>query len=68
MGGNSMNMTTRTPNPYAMDDHGSAVDLGRQRMIQAKIKYQQLKKQSYEVPLNKEKASIPKWLDQKLKD
>lgn len=28
MGINSMNQTMRTPNPYSMDDHGSAVDLG----------------------------------------
>lgn len=43
MGINSMNQTVRTPNPYSMEDHGSAVDLGRQRIIQAKKKYRQRK-------------------------
>ena len=31
------------------------------------MNYQALKKQSYEVALNREKATIPKWLQQKLK-
>lgn len=46
----------------------ASVDLGKDRLQQAKLNYLKLSKQSYELPLNKEKASVPKWLKEKLKN
>lgn len=52
--------------PY--DDFKEAdIELGRHRLMRAKKNYQKLQMQSYEIPLNKEKAGIPRWLQQKLK-
>lgn len=50
--------------PYGAED---AVNLGRERIAQTRKNYINLQKQSYEIPLNREKATIPKWLVQKLK-
>ncbi len=50
--------------PYGTED---AVNLGRERLNQTRKNYLNLQKQSYEIPLNREKATIPKWLVQKLK-
>lgn len=51
-----------------MDPHSEeAVNLGRERLEQTRKNYLKLSKQSYEVPLNREKATIPKWLIHKLK-
>jgi hypothetical protein len=49
--------------PYVED----AINLGRERLLQTRKNYKNLQKQSYEVPLNREKATIPKWLIQKLR-
>lgn len=35
--------------------------------MRAKKNYQKLQQQSYEIPLNKEKAGVPRWLQLKLK-
>jgi len=43
------------------------VDLGKDRLLYAKNKYDKLEAQCFEVSLNKEKAGIPKWLQNKLK-
>ncbi len=47
--------------------HEDAVDMGRNRLSQAYKNYSKLQQSKYEVQLNKEKAGIPKWLKQKLK-
>ena len=48
-------------------ENGDAVNLGRERLKQTMNNYRSLQKQSYEIPLNREKATIPKWLVHKLK-
>lgn len=52
---------------YGGEEKDSAVDLGRDRLVNTRKHYQQLQSMSYEIPLNKEKAGVPKWLQQKLK-
>ena len=51
---------------YQYATAGSQVDMGQDRFSMARAKYQHLQKRSYEVPLNKEKATVPRWLQQKL--
>ena len=48
-------------NPYENFKEAD-IDLGRHRLMRAKKTYMKMQEQSYEVPLNKEKAGIPKWL------
>ena len=48
--------------PYGAEERESAVDLGRERLANTRKLYAQLQSQSYEIPLNKEKAGVPKWL------
>jgi len=43
------------------------VDLGRDRLVQTRKNYMNMQQNCFEVSLNKEKATIPKWLQQKLK-
>ena len=43
------------------------VDLGRDRLVQTRKNYMNMQQNCFEVNLNKEKATIPKWLQQKLK-
>lgn len=52
---------------HSEDFKEADVELGRHRLMKAKKNYMKMQQQSYEVPLNKEKATIPKWLQQKLK-
>lgn len=52
--------------PYE-DFKEADIELGRHRLKRAKDNYKSMQKQSYEIPLNKEKAGIPRWLQQKLK-
>ena len=48
-------------------ENGDAVSLSRERLKQTMNNYRSMQKQSYEIPLNREKATIPKWLVHKLK-
>ena len=66
VGGRSLNggILPQVDNSYGQGP--SAVDLGRDRLLQTRKNYVSLQKNSYEIGLNKEKATIPKWLQNKI--
>ena len=44
------------------------VDLGYDRLMQAKKNYFKLNMDSYELPMNKVSKGIPKWLQEKMRN
>lgn len=64
VGTQSLDRGGRTPNE---DFKEADVELGRHRLMRSKVNYLRMQQQSYEIPLNKEKAGVPRWLQQKLK-
>lgn len=63
MGGQSINNQLY----QSQDMQHTKVDLGFNRKTLQVTNYQKLNQKSYEVSLNREKATIPKWLQEKLK-
>ena len=69
VGGRSLDqhpLGTPSQDGTARTDSGAAVDLGRHRLVASRKNYAKLASGAVEIPLNKEKSTIPRWLRNKL--